>query len=154
MIKIGHGIDIHDLFEKEGKQKLGGVETLSKYMINAHSDGDIIIHSICSALIGALSLKDLGYYFPDTKKENTNISSIEMLNFFLDILKKENYMISNIDITIICNKILISPIRNKIVSNLKKILNCEHISVKGTRFEKNNNSQMQIHCYCSLLIFK
>lgn len=147
--KIGQGIDIHNIKDKKCFQKLGGVEFALDYQIEAHSDGDIIIHSICSAICGALSLSDIGTYFSDNDKKNKNLDSIKMLDYFLKAMELENYEIGNIDVTIICEKIYFKNLKEKILVNLKKILQTNFISLKATRFEKDI---MQIQCNTVLFL--
>lgn len=150
-LKIGQGIDIHNLVLEKTKQKLGGVEFDLDYKIIAHSDGDIIIHALCSAISGALSLSDLGTYFSDKDKKNKDLDSLVMLDFFLTEMKKQSYEFSNIDITIVCEKIYFKNLSHEILNKLKKILNTNNISLKATRYEKES---MQIQCNCVLLLIK
>lgn len=151
MIKIGQGIDIHNLIRKQTHQKLGGVCFLLDYKIEAHSDGDIILHSISSAIAGALALKDLGSYFPDNKKETKNMDSLMILDFYLNLMKKEKYFISNLDITIICEKIIFKDLKDEIVLFLSEKLKTKNISLKATRYEKDCN---QIQCNSIILLQK
>ncbi|MEG1010108.1 MAG: 2-C-methyl-D-erythritol 2,4-cyclodiphosphate synthase, partial [Clostridia bacterium] len=76
MLLIGHSVDIHKLeYKVNTLQKLGGIEFLLNYEIVAHSDGDIILHSIAEAILGALGLEDLGHYFSDKDDNNKNLNS-------------------------------------------------------------------------------
>ncbi len=133
---IGNGIDIHKIIESDKQQKLGGIFFNLGYQIVAHSDGDIIFHSISSAILGALSLDDLGTYFPDTDLKNKNIDSFVILNKCLQMLEDYNYKIANIDITFVSEFIYLKEIKNFIKQNLEKILKT-NISLKATRFEEN-----------------
>lgn len=133
--KIGNGIDIHKLKKVKCKQKLAGLNFDLDYKVVAFSDGDIILHSISSAILGALSLQDLGTYFPDTKLENKDLDSIKILNMCLETMKKQNFRISNIDITIVCEYIIFKNIKDDIKKNLEKLLNTE-VSFKATRYEE------------------
>lgn len=150
-MKIGQGIDIHNIVESKELQKLAGVEFDLGYKILGHSDGDIILHAISSAISGALSLEDIGTYFSDKDEKNRNLDSLKILNFFIDKMNQENYLISNIDITIICENIIFKNIKHQIISHLKTILNTNNLSLKATRFEKESN---QIQCNVLLLLEK
>lgn len=149
MFLIGNSIDYHKLVEKRNSTiKLGGVPIKVNYQIVAHSDGDLILHAIANAVLGAKSKEDIGTYFPDTKKSNKNINSIKILKKALSFLNKNEY-INNIDLTIICDKIFLKNHIKKIKNNLINLLKCTRIAIKATRFEENKNL---ISCYCSLLI--
>ncbi|RXY96865.1 2-C-methyl-D-erythritol 2,4-cyclodiphosphate synthase [Malacoplasma penetrans] len=137
--KIGNGIDIHKIKKEKCKQRLAGLDFELDYKIIAHSDGDIILHSISSAILGALSLQDLGTYFSDTDSKNKNLDSLEILSMCLNELKKQDYSISNVDITIICEYIIFKDIKDQIKSNLEKLLNNTEISLKATRYEEDKN---------------
>lgn len=152
-IKIGQGIDIHNIKKTNSIQKMGGEQFNLGYKIEAHSDGDIILHAISSALSGALGENDIGYYFSDKDKKNKGLDSKNILNFFLEKMKEKNYKISNIDITIISNEIMINPIKEILIKSLKKLIGIDDISIKGTRFEKITQENKQIHCYAILMIF-
>jgi 2-C-methyl-D-erythritol 2,4-cyclodiphosphate synthase len=136
---IGQGKDIHNLtfVNKNHQFILAGRPFASKYKIDAHSDGDVVLHSICNAILGALCKGDIGIYFSDTNPKNKSISSTKIANFVITELKKSGYCINNIDLTITCEYVKISPIRKKIIKNLVKIFNCNFVNVKATRFETN-----------------
>lgn len=95
-MRIGNSIDIHRLVENR-KLVIGGVEIPSNKGSLAHSDGDVLIHAIVDALIGALGLGDIGEYFSDKDPRYQNISSVYFLNVVKEMLKKEGYEIVNID---------------------------------------------------------
>ncbi len=137
MIRIGNGIDVHRLIEGNGFL-LGGFFIKSKYSIEAHSDGDILLHAISDAILGAISYRDIGYHFPDNMSETKNIDSKQIFKFCLNELKKRNYKINNIDNTIILEKPKISPHVDSIIESISEIsfLDKEQISVKSTTCEK------------------
>ena len=99
-IRIGNGLDIHKISKQKTKQKLGGVEFDLDYKVIAFSDGDIILHSISSAILGALSLRDLGSYYSDNDQKNKGIDSQIILSNVLKFMEEKLYEISNIDITL------------------------------------------------------
>lgn len=144
LIKIGNGIDIHKIKKSNDKQKLGGISFDLGYKVMAFSDGDIILHSISSAILGALSLGDLGSYYSDKDNKNKNIDSQIIINNMLKIMEESSYVISNIDITIICEYIYFANIKNSILANLKNILKTNNVSIKATRFEKDE-SMIEVH---------
>ncbi|MDE5774959.1 MAG: 2-C-methyl-D-erythritol 2,4-cyclodiphosphate synthase, partial [Malacoplasma sp.] len=98
---IGNGIDIHKIIKSNKPQKLGGLTFNLGYEIIAHSDGDIIFHSLSSAILGALSLDDLGTYFPDTDLKNKNLNSLVILEKTMQLLDEFGFQIVNVDITLI-----------------------------------------------------
>ncbi|MDE6893888.1 MAG: 2-C-methyl-D-erythritol 2,4-cyclodiphosphate synthase [Malacoplasma sp.] len=133
---IGNGIDIHKIVKSNKPQKLGGLSFNLGYEIIAHSDGDIIFHSLSSAILGALSLDDLGTYFPDTDLKNKNLNSLVILEKAMQSLNEFGFQIVNVDITLISDFIFLKEIKNEIKKNLEKLLKTK-ISLKGTRFEEN-----------------
>ncbi|MDE5545321.1 MAG: 2-C-methyl-D-erythritol 2,4-cyclodiphosphate synthase [Malacoplasma sp.] len=133
---IGNGIDMHKIAKSNKPQKLGGLSFDLGYQIIAHSDGDIIFHSLSSAIFGALSLDDLGTYFSDTDLKNKNLDSFLILKKALDSLKESGFQIANVDITFISDLIFLKEIKSEIKKNLEKILKSK-VSLKATRFEEN-----------------
>jgi 2-C-methyl-D-erythritol 2,4-cyclodiphosphate synthase len=150
MYFIGQGIDNHKLVKKINSTIiLGGFKFKSNYKIIAHSDGDVVLHSVSNALLGSLCLGDIGDYFKDNDSKNKNISSVKILNFCLAQLKKQKLKINNIDLTIQCENIIFNNIKLNIKKNLIKLLDCKFINVKATRFEYKSDL---ITVHCSLLI--
>lgn len=136
MYRIGNGYDVHR-FERGKKLILGGILINSDYGLKAHSDGDVLIHSIIDALLGASSNGDIGDFFPDNDHKYKDISSVLLLEKVLKLLQGK-YNIVNIDTVIICEKPKISPYKEKIKINLAKILNIKNsqINIKATTMEK------------------
>ncbi|MDE5651811.1 MAG: 2-C-methyl-D-erythritol 2,4-cyclodiphosphate synthase [Ureaplasma sp.] len=151
MYLIGFSIDNHQLTESSEFQKIGGVELKLGYKIIAHSDGDIVYHAVAEALLGAIGFNDLGEIFPDTDPSNKNIDSFKIINYVLNLIDKK-YLINNIDITIVCDCIYFSNYRLQILNNLKKVIPNTQITLKFTRFEKNDKSA--ITCYANTIIEK
>ncbi len=132
-MRIGHGIDIHQ-FENNIPFIIGGISIDCSFGIKGHSDGDVLIHALVDALLGALSLGDIGTYFPSTDKRWKDCNS---KIFLIEILKKisnANYKIENIDITIILQKPSIQSYIEKIKCNLSTIMSIDinQISIKAT----------------------
>ncbi|WP_435167653.1 2-C-methyl-D-erythritol 2,4-cyclodiphosphate synthase [Candidatus Pelagibacter bacterium nBUS_28] len=133
----GIGFDIHRLI-KDKKLYLGGVKIPFHSGLKGHSDGDVILHSIIDALLGAMRKKDIGTFFPDNKKKFKNIRSPKMLKPIVDILNRSNFYINNLDINLICEQPKVSKYRNKIISSLSNLLNLDKdlINLKGKTVEK------------------
>ena len=139
MYRIGNGIDFHKLENNPDRPFiLGGFEINTELALVGHSDADILLHAIADAILGALSLGDIGQHFPDTDQSIKGINSVLIINKVLSLMSDKNYKIVNIDSTIICEIPKISPYKNKIIQSLNKILNIDIncISVKATTTEK------------------
>jgi 2-C-methyl-D-erythritol 2,4-cyclodiphosphate synthase len=136
-IKIGQGIDFHRL-EIGIPLWLGGVLIPSDKGCVAHSDGDVLIHAICDALLGAAGLRDIGFYFPDTSNEYKNIDSKILLANTHKLLKDKGFDIENIDCTVCLEKPKISPYILEMIETIASILSieCENIAIKATTTEK------------------
>ena len=132
---VGNGFDIHKHTKYE-KLILGGVH-IDGDGFEAHSDGDIILHSLCDALLGSKAKKDLGYYFPSNETTPKGISSVDMLKKVLEIIEIDKLIINNIDITVLSEVINISKISDDICSSLSNLLKIEEnvINVKGKSFD-------------------
>ncbi|OGS38025.1 MAG: 2-C-methyl-D-erythritol 2,4-cyclodiphosphate synthase, partial [Elusimicrobia bacterium RIFOXYD2_FULL_34_30] len=107
-MKIGFGYDIHKLV-KSKPLYLGGVRIPSKKGLLAHSDGDVLLHSICDSLLGAVGMGDIGMHFPNSDRKYKNISSLILLEKTYNLLKKQGYKIENIDSMIVAQEPKISP---------------------------------------------
>ena len=128
---VGIGFDIHRHSQEEALY-LGGLK-IEGPGFEAHSDGDILLHTLCDALLGALSKKDLGHYFPSNSETPKKISSVEMLKEVLRIIEYKKLIINNIDIIVISQTINIADIRTELVENLGILLNIDtsKINIKG-----------------------
>ena len=137
-ILVGIGYDIHKTIKttKNHLIKLGGVKIKSKIKVISHSDGDVILHAITDSLLGALSLRDIGTYFPNNKK-NFNRNSIDFLNYALTKMTSKKMTINNIDIMIVSEEPKINPHFKKILDSISKKLdiNKNSISIKATTNE-------------------
>ena len=136
-MRIGHGYDVHRLIDGNGIT-IGGVKIPYDKSLLAHSDGDVLLHAICDALLGAAGLKDIGYHFPDNDAKYKGISSIKLLSCVNDILVENGYYIENIDSTIIAQQPKMAPHIDQMVSNIALALNIntEKVNVKATTEEK------------------
>ena len=134
---FGIGFDIHRLI-KNKKLYLGGLKIPFHSGLKGHSDGDVIIHSVIDALLGAMRKKDIGTMFPDNKKRFKNVRSPKMLKPVIEIMNKKKFYINNIDLNLICEQPKISKYRDKIVKSLSTLLNIDSslINLKGKTVEK------------------
>ena len=132
----GLGFDIHRLV-KGRILFLGGTRIPFHSGLEGHSDGDVILHAITDAILGALRRKDIGTYFPNTKKFK-NIRSPKMLKPVVENLYKSNFSINNLDINLICEQPKVSKYRKKIINSISKLtnLNKDLINLKGKTVEK------------------
>ena len=152
----GIGFDIHKLI-KNKKLFLGGIKIPFHSGLKGHSDGDVILHAIIDAILGATRRKDIGTYFPNTKKF-MNIRSPKMLKPIIENLHKSNFSINNLDINLICEKPKVSKYRNKIINSLSKLVNLDkdQINLKGKTVEKLGliGKEKAIACEVIVSIFK
>ena len=134
---FGIGFDIHRLVQDK-KLYLGGIKIPFHSGLKGHSDGDVILHSIIDALLGAMRKKDIGTFFPDNKNKFKNIRSPKMLKPIVDILIKNDFYINNVDINLICEQPKVSKYRTKIINSLSNLLNVDKnlINLKGKTVEK------------------
>ena len=136
-LRIGRGIDFHQ-FQPGNGLTLGNVFIDCELSIVAHSDGDIILHAVSDALLGAAGLRDIGHYFPDSDPKNKNLSSLIIIEKSLDLLKDNGLWPRNIDFVVVCEQPKIGPYANQIKKSLSAILKIEEsfIGVKATTTEK------------------
>ena len=134
---FGIGFDIHRLI-KNKKLYLGGIKIPFHSGLKGHSDGDVILHSIIDAILGAMRKKDIGTFFPDNKNQFKNIRSPKMLKPIIEILNKNDFYINNLDINLICEQPKVSKYRDKILKSLSNLLNLDKdlINLKGKTVEK------------------
>lgn len=136
-IRIGQGIDFHQL-ETGLDLWLGGVKIPSQKGCVAHSDGDVLLHAICDALLGAAGLRDIGFYFPDTDEKLKNIDSKILLKNTFDLIRQKGYVVINIDCTVCLQKPKISSFIQEMKNTISSILetNSDNVGVKATTAEK------------------
>jgi 2-C-methyl-D-erythritol 2,4-cyclodiphosphate synthase len=136
-VRIGHGYDVHRLIEGQGIV-LCGVNIPCQYSLLAHSDGDVALHALCDALLGALALGDIGKHFPDTDEKYKDADSLILLAKCYQLVCAQGYRLANADLTIAAQTprlaTHIETMRCAIASCLK--LNVSKISVKATTTEK------------------
>ena len=135
--RIGHGYDVHRLTEGETLW-LGGILVPHTKGTVAHSDGDVLIHAICDALLGALKLGDIGTHFPDNSAEFKNIDSKLLLERSYRLVQEKGFEIVNIDSTISAQEPKLKPYIPEMEQTMAEVLGVEvdRISVKATTTEK------------------
>ena len=156
-IRTGIGYDVHQLAEGE-EFWLGGI--LLDYHKGGvgHSDADVLIHTICDALLGAANLGDIGKHFPDTAQEYKGIDSKILLARVAELIEEKGYSISNIDSTVCLQKPKLAPhldTMKKVMADILK-LDIDQVSVKATTTEKLGfvGREEGVSAYSSVLIYK
>ena len=156
-MRIGHGYDAHKLV-KGSHVILGGIKIDSEFSIEAHSDGDIIIHSLIDSLLGAAAYGDLGTFFPSEDDQYKDISSRELLKEVVLKLKKDQYQISNVDITYVGQLPKLNPyiqsIRKNISEDLEIEIGCVSCKATTTDFLGFEGSKEGVSCHAVSLIKK
>ena len=136
-MRIGHGFDVHK-FGGNGPIVLAGVEIDYPQGFVAHSDGDVAIHALCDAILGALCLADIGNHFPDTDGQYENISSRILLRHVVGLMADKGFQLGNADITIVAQAPKIAPhllaMRTCLSEDLRS--NLDQVNVKATTTEK------------------
>ncbi len=107
-MRIGHGYDAHRFIVGRALI-LGGVNVPHTHGLEAHSDGDVLIHALCDALLGAAALGDIGKHFPDSSAEFKNIDSRLLLRRVVAALQEKNFRIGNVDVTVVAQKPKLAP---------------------------------------------
>ena len=156
-MRIGHGFDVHK-FGGVGPLMLAGVTVPFEEGFIAHSDGDVAIHALCDAILGALCLGDIGNHFPDTDGQYENISSRILLRHVVGLMTDKGYEIGNGDITIVAQAPKMAPHLLAMRECLSEDLNCdiEQINVKATTTEKlgytGRKEGVAVHCVVLLTL--
>ncbi len=136
-VKIGFGYDVHR-FASDRELWLGGVKIEHSHGLLGHSDADVLIHAICDALLGAASLRDIGYNFPDTDNAYKNIDSKILLKRTIDLVRSKGWELSNIDATVCAEQPKLNPHIEQMRQTLASVLSTEvdNISIKATTTEQ------------------
>jgi len=136
-MRIGIGYDIHRL--EEGRDLIiGGVHIPFKLGLAGHSDADVLVHSICDALLGALALGDIGQHFPNTDMQYRGISSLILLDKVNSLIRDRGFITNNVDAVIIAQEPKLSPFTPAMRDNIARILGIEveSVSIKATTAER------------------
>lgn len=136
-MRIGHGYDVH-AFGQGDALILGGVEIPYNRAFIAHSDGDVLIHALIDAVLGALALGDIGEHFPDTDGAYKEISSRYLLAMVVTLMRERGYQLGNADITLVAERPKMAPHIESMRLNLSADLGCamDQINIKATTTEK------------------
>lgn len=137
MLRIGHGYDVHK-FGGAGPIIIGGQAIEYEQGLLAHSDGDVLLHALADALLGALALGDIGQHFPDTDAQYAGADSRQLLRHVYQLILDKGYQIGNADLTIIAQAPKMAPHTLAMRQNIADDLQCQlaQINVKATTTEK------------------
>ena len=154
-MRIGQGYDVHAFAEQGTGIHLGGVSIPHGKSLLAHSDGDVLLHAICDAILGALALGDIGKHFPDTDPQYKGADSRALLRGVVGLIKSRGFHIGNIDSTIVAQAPKMAPHIDSMRANIAEDCNIDMdcVSVKATTTEKLGFAGRQegIACYVPLV---
>lgn len=153
MLRIGQGLDVH-AFEEGDFVTLAGVKIPHTHGLKAHSDGDVILHALADALLGALALGDIGQHFPDTDPEFKGADSRVLLRHVYQLILNHGYTLVNADITVACERPKLAPHNTTMRQNIADDLHTEitQISVKATTTEKLGFTGRQEGIFASAIV--
>ena len=156
-MRVGSGFDIHR-FEDGEYLTLGGVKIPFSKALQAHSDGDVLVHSLIDAILGAINAGDIGAHFPDDDVQYKNANSLDLLQKINKLMSSKGYFLMNMDATIILEKPKLSKYIDKMKENIAETLSCSKdiLSIKATTSEGIGfvGRQEGIACLCSILLDK
>ncbi len=157
MIRIGNGYDVHILTEGR-KLVLGGIEIPHTKGVLGHSDGDVLVHAVMDAMLGALALGDIGQHFPDTDMKYENIDSTVLLKRVKELVAERGYKIINLDSIIVLQKPKVKPYIEAMRKRIAEVLeiDVEQVSIKATTEEKLGftGDESGVKSYCVVLLEK
>lgn len=156
-IRVGFGFDVHQLVEGRDLW-LGGVKLQHTKGLLGHSDADVLIHAICDALLGAASMRDIGYHFPDNAPEYKNIDSKLLLKRVVELISTKGYRVGNIDATVCAEQPKLNshiPVMQQVLAALMGV-EVDDVSIKATTTEKLGFTGREegISAYATVLIEK
>jgi 2-C-methyl-D-erythritol 2,4-cyclodiphosphate synthase len=138
--RIGHGFDVHRFANQPDADHiiLAGTKIPCEKSLIAHSDGDVVAHAICDALLGAIAAGDIGKHFPDTDARYRGIDSMDLLEDVYTKVRDSGYMLGNLDVTVIAQTPLLAPHISSMCERVAHVLNAEvsQINIKATTTEK------------------
>ncbi|GAA5128092.1 2-C-methyl-D-erythritol 2,4-cyclodiphosphate synthase [Alloalcanivorax gelatiniphagus] len=137
-IRVGTGFDVHAFAEDGDHVMLGGVRIAHERGLKAHSDGDVALHALTDALLGALALGDIGHYFPDTDPRWKGADSGQLLARVMEDIVAAGWRVGNVDLTVICQAPKLAPHLTAMRERIAELLGCDQdqVSVKATTTEK------------------
>jgi 2-C-methyl-D-erythritol 2,4-cyclodiphosphate synthase len=155
--RIGFGYDVHRL-EAGRRMVIGGVVIPFEKGPVAHSDGDVLVHAICDALLGAANLRDIGFNFPVSSDEYKDIDSLIILQKTVTLLRERNYRLGNVDATVCLQRPKIQDFIGMMQERLAQVLETEpgNISIKATTTERLGftGKEKGLAAYAVVLIYK
>ncbi|MHA3114892.1 2-C-methyl-D-erythritol 2,4-cyclodiphosphate synthase [Acinetobacter sp. ANC 4635] len=136
-IRIGQGMDVH-AFEEGDFVTLAGIQIPHTQGLKAHSDGDVVLHALCDALLGALALGDIGQHFPDTDPEFKGADSRKLLRHVYQLILDRGYVLANADMTVACERPKLAKYNLDMRQSVANVLDVDvsQISIKATTTEK------------------
>ncbi|MEO8446285.1 MAG: 2-C-methyl-D-erythritol 2,4-cyclodiphosphate synthase [bacterium] len=154
-IRVGFGYDVHK-FSVGRKLILGGIEIEHTTGLAGHSDADVLLHSMCDALLGAAGFKDIGHQFPNTDEKYKNISSLILLEETYNLIKSNEWKISNTDSVIILEEPKIYSYTDLMKEKISAVIDTQNISIKATTSEGIGYIGRKEGCaaYTTVLIYK
>jgi 2-C-methyl-D-erythritol 2,4-cyclodiphosphate synthase len=137
-VRIGHGYDVHRFSENGDHIVLGGVSIPHERGLDAHSDGDVLIHAVCDALLGAIAEGDIGRHFPDSDAQYKDIDSSILLKDVYQKVKQAGYLLSNVDISVVAQAPVLSPYIQSMCERLSQLVDVSQnqVNIKATTTEK------------------
>lgn len=140
MMRVGHGFDVHAFGEPDADATLtlGGVSMTYERPLLAHSDGDVLLHALCDALLGAIAAGDIGGHFPDTDPANAGIDSRELLRRCAQLVTEAGYRVGNVDSTLVAQAPKMAPHIPSMRANIAADLgvDSDRVNVKATTTER------------------
>ena len=136
-MRIGSGIDVHT-FGPGDFIMLGGVRVPHSHGVVAHSDGDVVLHALCDALLGAAGLGDIGQHFRDTDPQWKGADSKRFVRAIMDMLRARRLRVGNADVTVLAEAPKVGPVRDEIRRQIASLLEIpeDHVNVKATTTER------------------
>ncbi|MCG8412866.1 MAG: 2-C-methyl-D-erythritol 2,4-cyclodiphosphate synthase [Pseudomonadales bacterium] len=158
-MRIGHGYDVHRFdanYTPDKPLKLGGVVLPDELSLLAHSDGDLVLHAVCDAILGAIAAADIGQHFPDTDEQYANADSVSLLQQVLDLADKKGFQPINVDVTLIAQVPKLAPHRQELVASLAELLHLDtdRVNFKATTTEGMGyiGREEGMACHCVILM--
>lgn len=139
-LRIGHGYDVHrfsETFDPKQPLMLAGLKLPEPRTLVAHSDGDVVLHAICDAMLGAIAAGDIGQHFPDSAAEYANVDSGQLVSQVLELAAKKNFRLINCDVSVLAQVPKLAPFREQMRACLSEVLSIDtdRVNIKATTTE-------------------
>ena len=158
-LRIGHGFDVHrfdEEFDARKPLKLAGIVLPEPRSLVAHSDGDLLLHAVCDAILGAIAAGDIGLHFPESDAAYANADSSELLRQVLDLASARHFKLVNVDVTVVAQVPRLAPHVPEMTLNLASLLKLpsERVNIKATTTERMGyiGREEGIACYAVVLM--